>query len=90
MPRNKLNPAVGTGIVLIGNLLLLIAVARFDVFAGPSTPDVVGQIMLGFLGANFLIVAWMLIFGLTGFRMTSMIGGAAGFVAIFFMLLFFL
>ena len=88
MPKNKLNPAVGTGIVLVGNLLLLIAVGRFDVFAGPSTPDVVGQIALGFLGTNFFIVTWMLVFGLTGFRWTSMIGGGAGFMAMFFVLLF--
>ena len=87
MPRRKSNPFVGSGIVLLGNILLLIVVSRFDVFAGPSTPDVVGQIFLGFLGTNFIIVAWMIIFGMIGFWKTSMIGAGGGYIVMSLLLL---
>ena len=76
-------------VILFGNLLLLIAVSRFDVFAGPSTPDVVGQVLMGFIGTNVIILAWMLVFVRTGFPRAATIGGAAGYMAVFLVLLSF-
>lgn len=70
-------------IILVGNALLVLAVNRIGVFAGPSTPDVVSGVILGFGATNLLAVTWMVLFLKLKFQKTSLIGGAFAYIMVF-------
>ena len=70
------------GVFLVGNVLLLASLNGIELFSGPSTPEVVWNILLGFAGTNFLALLWMLLFCKIHKKKIALTGSAGVFVTV--------